>query len=68
MNEAETRAEHIDPALRAAGWGVRQPEAARRTSSQAARPVAKIPRWPGEGDLLGFARRGISKHTYVRRH
>ena len=22
MNEAETRAEHVDPALRAAGWGV----------------------------------------------
>lgn len=22
MNEAEIRAEHIDPALRAAGWGV----------------------------------------------
>src|SRR5450755_581131 len=22
MNQAETRAEHIDPALRAAGWGV----------------------------------------------
>ena len=22
MNEAETRAEHIDPALQAAGWGV----------------------------------------------
>lgn len=22
MNEAETRAEHIDPALRAAGWGI----------------------------------------------
>ena len=22
MNEAETRAEHIDPALAAAGWGV----------------------------------------------
>ena len=22
MNEAETRAEHIDPALKAAGWGV----------------------------------------------
>lgn len=24
MNEAETRAEHIDPALKAAGWGVMQ--------------------------------------------
>jgi type I restriction enzyme, R subunit len=22
MNEAETRAEHIDPALKEAGWGV----------------------------------------------
>lgn len=22
MNEAETRAEHIDPVLKAAGWGV----------------------------------------------
>ena len=22
MNDAETRAEHIDPALKAAGWGV----------------------------------------------
>ncbi len=22
MNEAETRADHIDPALQAAGWGV----------------------------------------------
>jgi type I site-specific restriction endonuclease len=22
MNEAETRAEHIDPTLKAAGWGV----------------------------------------------
>jgi hypothetical protein len=25
MNEAETRAEHIDPALAAAGWGEIQP-------------------------------------------
>ncbi len=24
MNEAETRADHIDPALKAAGWGVAQ--------------------------------------------
>ena len=22
LNEAETRAEHIDPALKAAGWGI----------------------------------------------
>ena len=22
MNEAETRAEHVDPALKAAGWGI----------------------------------------------
>ncbi len=26
MNEAETRTEHIDPALKAAGWGVVQAE------------------------------------------
>ncbi|MDP3828963.1 MAG: DEAD/DEAH box helicase family protein, partial [Polaromonas sp.] len=30
MNEAETRAEHIDPALRAAGWGVVEGSAVRR--------------------------------------
>lgn len=24
MNESETRAEHIDPALKAAGWGVEE--------------------------------------------
>ena len=32
MNEAETRAELIDPALKAAGWGAveRQPHSARR--------------------------------------
>jgi type I restriction enzyme, R subunit len=30
MNEAETRAEHIDPALRAAGWGVAEESRVRR--------------------------------------
>ncbi|MGB6563893.1 MAG: DEAD/DEAH box helicase family protein [Candidatus Binataceae bacterium] len=30
MNEAETRAEHIDPALRAAGWGVAEGSRIRR--------------------------------------
>ena len=30
MNEAETRAEHIDPALKAAGWGVVEGSAIRR--------------------------------------
>lgn len=30
MNEAETRAEHIDPALRAAGWGVVEESRIRR--------------------------------------
>ncbi len=30
MNEAETRAEHIDPALRAAGWGVVEGSLVRR--------------------------------------
>jgi type I restriction enzyme R subunit len=30
MNEAETRAEHIDPALKAAGWGVVEASRVRR--------------------------------------
>src|SRR5947208_16266224 len=30
MNEAETRAEHIDPALKAAGWGVGEGSRVRR--------------------------------------
>ena len=30
MNEAETRAEHIDPALKAAGWGVVEGKRRRR--------------------------------------
>ena len=30
MNEAETRAEHIDPALAACGWGVHEHSRIRR--------------------------------------
>ena len=46
MNEAETRAEHIDPALRAAGWGVVEGSSIRREY--------KIT----EGRLEGHGRRG----------
>ncbi len=46
MNEAETRAEHIDPALKAAGWGVVEGSRIRREY-----PIAP-------GRLEGFGRRG----------
>ena len=38
MNEAETRAEHIDPALKAAGWGVVEGSRIRREYPDHARP------------------------------
>ena len=46
MNEAETRAEHVDPALKAAGWGVVE-------SSRIAREFAIAP-----GRIEGAGRRG----------
>lgn len=46
MNEAETRAEHIDPALKAAGWGVVEGSRVRR----------EFPITPGR--LEGHGRRG----------
>ena len=46
MNEAETRAEHIDPALRAAGWGVVEGSRIRR----------EYPITPGR--IEGHGRRG----------
>ncbi len=46
MNEAETRAEHIDPALAAAGWGVVEGSRVRREY-----PITL-------GRLEGFGRRG----------
>ena len=46
MNEAETRAEHIDPALKAAGWGVVEGSRVRREY-----PITK-------GRIEGHGRRG----------
>jgi type I restriction enzyme, R subunit len=46
MNEAETRAEHIDPALKAAGWGVVEGSRVRREY-----PIAP-------GRIEGLGRRG----------
>ena len=46
MNEAETRAEHIDPALAAAGWGVAEGSRVRR----------EYPITPGR--IEGLGRRG----------
>lgn len=48
MNEAETRAEHIDPALAVAGWGVVEGSQIRREYSIT------------QGRLEGFGRRGKS--------
>lgn len=48
MNEAETRAEHIDPALKAAGWGVVEGSRIRREY-----PIAP-------GRIEGYGRRGKS--------
>jgi len=48
MNEAETRAEHIDPALRAAGWGV----------VEGSRILREHPITPGR--IEGLGRRGKS--------
>ena len=46
MNEAETRADHIDPALKAAGWGVVEGSRILREY-----PITK-------GRIEGFGRRG----------
>src|ERR1022692_708749 len=46
MNEAETRAEHIDPALKAAGWGVVDGSRVRRDY------------WISPGRIEGQGRRG----------
>ena len=48
MNEAETRAEYIDPALKAAGWGV----------VESSRILREFPITPGR--IEGHGRRGKS--------
>ena len=54
MNEAETRAEHIDPALKAAGWGVAE-------GSKILREYFITP-----GRLEGFGKRGkADKADYI---
>jgi type I restriction enzyme R subunit len=50
MNEAETRAEHIDPALKAAGWGV----------VEASRVLREYPIAPGRIEGAGRRQRGLS--------
>ncbi len=59
MNEAETRAEHIDPALKAAGWGV----------VEGSRILREYPITPGR--IEGLGRRGkplIADYVLVYRN
>jgi len=58
MNEAETRAELIDPALRAAGWGVVE-------GSRVRREVITLGRLQGAG---ARARQDIADYVLVYRH
>jgi type I restriction enzyme R subunit len=51
MNEAETRAEHIDPALKAAGWGV----------LEGSKILREYPITPGR--IEGLGRRARSHHA-----
>ena len=57
MNEAETRAEHIDPALKAAGWGVVEGSRVRR----------ELPITPGRIEGLGRRLKGLTA-DYVLEH
>jgi type I site-specific restriction endonuclease len=57
MNEAETRAEHIDPALAAAGWGVVEGSRMRREYA------ITLGRIEGAG---GGLRAGIPQHEAGR--
>jgi type I restriction enzyme R subunit len=59
MNEAETRAEHIDPALKAAGWGV----------VEGSKVLREYPITPGR--IEGLGRRGkplIADYVLVYRN
>jgi hypothetical protein len=60
MNEAETRAEHIDPALKAAGWGVVEGSKVLRehpiTPATAAPAAAAAPPQTPRGGPPGWSR------------
>jgi len=69
MNEAETRAEHIDPALKAAGWGVVEEELGQekltpllrlKYQDSTAEAVADL----GKPDEIGKAFAGFQKYLY----
>ena len=54
MNEAETRAELIDPALREAGWGVVDGSRVRREVIAPGRIEASAPGQRGKGDIADY--------------
>jgi Holliday junction resolvasome RuvABC endonuclease subunit len=58
MNEAETRAEHIDPALKAAGWGVVDGSRIRREYH------ITLGRLEGQGRRAKLSRRSPISMTY----
>jgi hypothetical protein len=65
MNEAETRAEHIDPALKAAGWGVAEGSRDSARIPHYAGPPAKATGRRGKA-LIRRLRAGIPQHQAGR--
>lgn len=62
MNEAETRAEHIDPALKAAGWGVVEESRILREHG------ITLGRLQGSGGKCGRAKAEIADYVLVYRN
>ncbi len=62
MNEAETRAEHIDPALKVAGWGVVEESRIRREYpiTLGADAVADL----GKQEEIGKVFSGFQRYLY----
>jgi len=59
MNESETRAEHIDPALKAAGWGAVEGSSIKREYA------ITLGDWKATGSAVGLSlrlRADLSKH------
>jgi hypothetical protein len=61
MNEAETRAEHIDPALEAAGWGVVPGSRIRR---EYAITLGRIEGTGGRANAFGVKTEGVGPWQY----